>query len=72
MLGPLLLDDDTGAIIDNIEKQCQKDVFDINFEVLRRWLRGNGITPVTWETLIGKLKSVRLTQLARTIEDSLQ
>jgi len=67
MLGPLLLNDDTGTITDDIERELRK-VFDINFEVLKRWIRGSGITPVTWETLVVKLKSIRLTELARKIE----
>lgn len=71
MLGPLLLDDDTGMVTDDIAREFQKNTFDINFEVLKRWLRGNGMTPVTWEILVVNLKSVRLTELARKIENSL-
>ena len=68
MLGPLLLNDDTGTITDDIEREFMKKAFDINFEILKRWIRGSGITPVTWETLLAKLKSIRLTELARKME----
>lgn len=71
MLGPLLLDDDTGAITDTIAEQCHMNAFRINFEVLKRWLRGNGKTPVTWGTLVEKLKSAKLNELARKIENYL-
>ena len=68
MLGPLLLNDNTGTITDDIEREFMKKAFDINFEILKRWIRGSGITPVTWETLLAKLKSIRLTELARKME----
>lgn len=71
MLGPLLLNDDTGSITDDIAKEFNKNAFDINFEILKRWIRGSGLTPVTWETLIAKLKSIRLTELVRKIENIL-
>ena len=67
MLGPLLLNDDTGIITDDIAKKFSKNAFDINFEILKRWIRGMNITPVTWETLVAKLKSIRLTELTRKI-----
>ena len=47
MLGPLLLNDDTGTITDDIAKKFSKNAFDINFEILKRWIRGMNITPVT-------------------------
>ena len=68
MLGPLLLNDDTGTITDDIEREFMKKAFDINFEILKRWIRGMGKIPVTWETLLAKLKSIRLTELARKME----
>lgn len=69
MFGPLLLSDDTGAITD---AQFHRNAFDINSEVLKRWLRGNDLSPVTWETLVGVLKRIDLKELARKIETSLQ
>ena len=71
MLGPLLLNDDTGTITDDIEREFMKKAFDINFEILKRWIRGMGKIPVTWETLVTKLKSIRLTELARKMEEFL-
>ena len=71
MLGPLLLNDDTGTITDDIEREFMKKALDINFEILKRWIRGMGKLPVTWETLVAKLKSIRLTELARKMEEFL-
>ena len=72
MFGPLLLNDDTGAITDTLAEQFHRNALDINSEVLKRWLRGNDLSPVTWETLVGVLKSIGLKELARKIETSLQ
>ena len=71
MLGILLLNDDTGETIATITNDCQKKALDINREVLRRWIHGQGRQPVTWDTLVGVLNSIELSELARTIENRL-
>ena len=71
MLGPLLLDDKHGTTTDAIEREFQKKAMDINNEILKRWVRGGGKSPVTWVTLVRVLKQVELKELARKIENSL-
>ena len=70
-LGPLLLNDDTGAETLAIVSQQQRDVELINNEILKRWLHGQGKRPVSWFTLIGVLKDVGLLDLAQKIEGDL-
>ena len=71
MLGTLLLNDDTGAITAAIIKECRENAFDINYKVLQKWIQGEGRQPITWDTLVGVLRSIRLTELANTIESAL-
>ena len=70
-LGQLLLDDDHGTTTDAIEKEFQKKALDINNEILKRWVRGGGKSPVNWETLVKVLRQVELKVLAQKIETSL-
>ena len=72
MLGPLLLNDTSGAITTAIARQFLNNAFDINFEILTRWIQGAGRAPVTWNTLVEVLKSIALAELAREINDSLR
>ena len=72
MLGTLLLNDDNYAITSSIAAQFHYNTFEINFEVLTRWIQGKGKDPVTWETLVDVLKCIMLSGLAREISDSLQ
>ena len=62
-----LLQDDTGAKMEAIVKQYQKDATDINLQVLSRWLIGEGKQPVTWATLATELELCGLTELAKDI-----
>ena len=71
-LGPLLLEDMDGTITEAIEKQCHHVVYDINQNILQRWIQGKGMQPVQWSTLINVLKKIQLSELAKTMEDSLQ
>ena len=70
MFGPLLLNDTTGAVTQAIERQYNCNADDINLEILRRWINGGGIQPVTWSTLTNVLRRVGLAELARDIEQS--
>ncbi len=64
-----LLKDDHGNIAAALEKEHSKNGEDINCHVLRRWLNGEGLLPVSWATLIGVLKDrMRLIPLAEKIE----
>ena len=65
MFGVLLLNDRRGNIVESIDDK------DFKFEILRRWIRGSGRTPVTWGTLVEVLKEAGLKTLAGDIESSL-
>ena len=71
-LGILLLDDKAGTVTKAIEKQCHHVVYDINLQILRQWIQGEGRHPVQWSTLIDVLKKIKLSVLAKKIEDNLQ
>ena len=71
MLGIMLLNDETGEIIATITNDCQKKALDINHEVLKRWIQGQGRQPVSWDTLVGVLNSIELSELACTIQNRL-
>ena len=71
-LGIMLLDDEVGTVTKAIEKQCHHVVYDINLEILRQWIEGEGMQPVQWSTLIDVLKKIDLSVLAKEIEDNLQ
>ena len=71
ILGPLLLNDNTGAVTSAIVSQYQRDADAINQNILTRWLQGQGKTPVSWSTLTDVLKEVGLLELSQIIQDSL-
>ena len=71
-LGPLLLDDDSGAIMDAIVRKHGNESGLINQDILRRWIGGRGLKPVTWSTLIDLLKDIEeLSELGEAIEADL-
>ena len=70
-LGLMLLEDDDGSTVDQITSDCHHKSADIALEILKRWIRGKGRQPVTWQTLTETLKIIGLTELASSIESSL-
>ena len=70
-LGPLLLNDVTGAVTSAIVSKYQRDADAINQEILTRWLQGQGKKPVSWSTLTDVLKEVGLSELSQMIQDIL-
>ena len=72
VFGTLLLQDNDGAVTRAIRDQYHHDADNINFEILRRWIQGEGKQPVQWSTLINVLQTIELSSLAETMEDSLQ
>ncbi len=68
--GTLLLEDSTGALIQDLERWCGNDSIRINQEILSGWLQGEGKKPVTWATLIGVLRDINMDPLADDIEDT--
>ena len=71
ILGPLLLDDDTGAVTSAIFNQHRDNAVAINQEIVTRWLQGQGKKPVTWSTLTDVLKEVGLSELSQMIQENL-
>ena len=71
ILGPLLLNDDNGAVASAITNQHHHNAVAINQEILTRWLQGQGKKPVSWSTLTDVLKEVGLSELSQMIQDSL-
>ena len=65
--GSILLEDDTGARVDNIVHQHRERAEHINTEILQEWLVGRGKQPVTWATLVEVLHDIELSTLARDI-----
>ena len=68
--GTLLLNDDGGSKVSNIEMK-HEDPVDITFEILKQWLQGKGRMPVTWQTLVNCLRELKLHVLADSIQSSL-
>ena len=71
MVGISLLDDESGAILDAISEQHRHEVKRINIEILRRWIRGEGISDRTWRGLFHVLRVHKLEELAKKLEEAL-
>ena len=67
--GTLLLDDDTGSLVDISEKSCHYQPDDIVTSILRKWLQ-EGPTPVTWDNLTKVLRNCGLQRVADYVRDS--
>ena len=67
-LGIKLLQDDTGNIVEGIERMKRGDPGDITVEILRQWLQGKGRKPVTWQTLVECLQNTKLHVAANYIQ----
>ena len=66
--GYLLLEDSTGARVRNIAETCRGNPEEMNLEILRLWINGEGKDPVTWTTLVEILRDSELTTLAKDIQ----
>ena len=70
-MGAFLLKDETGAVVQALEREHMKDAETINMAIFSRWLQGKGAQPVAWSTLIGVLRKIGLCVLADDIEGGL-
>ena len=68
--GVFLLEDKTGAIIEALEKEHHWAAEQINMAILRKWLQGNGIKPVTWSSLVTVLREIEMNELADKVESN--
>ena len=66
--GILLLEDDNGDRTDAIVREFGKKAEDVNKRIFRLWVKGEGLQPVSWATLVDVLQDMRLDTLARGIE----
>ena len=66
-LGTFLLKDETGCLVDVIEKDCLGKCHNITRKILQNWLLGKG-EPPTWQTLVQTLRRCKLTVLADQIQ----
>ena len=64
-----MLKDDTGDRTDAIERELDKRAEDINKRIFRLWMKGEGIQPVSWATLVGVLQDMGLNALARDVQE---
>ena len=69
--GHILLDDSDGTKTDQIVMQYHWVGSEVTLEILKRWIRGEGKQPVTWKTLTDALSAIGLTELAKSILESL-
>ena len=66
--GIFLLNDETGDKVNIIEYQNRGDPESISRSILGEWLRGKGLLPVTWETLVKALRDTKLFALADKVQ----
>ncbi len=69
--GIMLLNDETGARITAIETQHSKNAQNINLEVFKSWINGEGREPISWNTLVTVLREIGLNPLADKINSTL-
>ena len=67
--GILLLEDDNGDHTDAIVRELHERAEDINKRIFRLWVKGEGLQPVSWATLVGVLQDMGLNALARDIHE---
>lgn len=65
--GIVLLKDDNGDRTDAIVRECHERAEDINIKIFRLWVKGGGLQPVSWATLVGVLQDIGLNMLAKDI-----
>ena len=66
--GILLLEDENGDHTDAIVRESHERAGDINTKIFRLWVKGEGMQPVSWATLVSVLEDIGLNTLARDIE----
>ena len=64
--GTLLLQDKTGQKISSFESKFSEPS-DINAQIFREWLKGSGLLPVAWATLVRTLRDAKMITLADDI-----
>ena len=70
-LGVILLNDETGVIVEALRKEYLLNAEHINIAIFSKWLQGKGAQPVAWSTLIDVLRKIGLCTLAGDVEGGL-
>ena len=68
--GTLLLQDDTGCVVQSMETASHYQPDDIVTDILKKWLQKEP-TPVTWDNLIRVLRDCGLTPLAKYVQNTI-
>ena len=68
--GVFLLQDDYSSRTKAVEKEMRGNPSDINCEIIRLWLRGQGIQPVSWDTFTIVLQDIGLNDLAKVVQEN--
>ena len=69
--GTHLLKDTDGTIVDNIADDLDDRAANIKMVITKKWLRGKGRTPISWEMLATVLDTIDLHVLAGYIREAL-
>ena len=69
--GTNILEDKNGTIMDDIYESHSKPNARKR-EIMKRFISGRGMKPVTWRTVVTVLNEMKLTELVRDIEEALQ
>ena len=72
VFGIFLLNDDDGSVTDALKELRMRDSHELNLEISKKWLQGEGKWPVTWATFLRVLKKIDMKHLAFDIEASLR
>ena len=72
VFGTFLLKDDNQVRVTALARQFGNEANEINMAILREWLLGSGVKPVTWGKLVEVLKKCKLDELAEKIESHLK
>lgn len=65
-----MLKDDNGTKIESIAKEEGESIH-ISLKILKKWLKGEGMGPPTWSTLIKALNESKLGALAEDIKTTI-
>ena len=66
-----LADDDDGELLSNIETKRSGNEEKCFMDVVTAWLRGTGVLPKTWGTLLRCLEETEMHQAVRSIQENL-
>jgi hypothetical protein len=66
--GIFLLEDDDGDRTNAIVKELHERAENINIEVFRQWIKGKGLKPVNWTTVVQVLQDIGLGMLAEDVK----